>query len=74
MTGDGERSKISQVCLEIRKTIKTIANTSRGGLLGFEMSRRSHFLDNQGTDSDKFIGLKLRPCFTYRKISGTHFC
>jgi hypothetical protein len=32
------------------------------------------FLDNRLTNDGEVVRLTRRPCFTHRKINGTHFC
>jgi hypothetical protein len=48
-----------------------ILATGRGGLLGCEASRITHFLDNRPTVGYEFVSLMP---FTPRKIPGTDFC
>jgi hypothetical protein len=57
---------------------KTIPVTGRGGLLGYEMLRIPHCLDNRLTDGSKVVSPTHWPHFTpqkhYFSASGTHFC
>jgi hypothetical protein len=50
---------------------KAISITVRGGPLGCETSRFSHFLDNRLTDGGEVACLARRSPFTPRKIPGT---
>jgi hypothetical protein len=40
----------------------------------FVTSRLPHFLDNRLTDGGEAVSLTCRPPFTFRTITGIHFC
>jgi hypothetical protein len=58
--------------------INIISVTGLGGLLGCEVSRTPHCLDNRLTGGGKVVRPTHRPRSTLQKhnfsVSGTHFC
>jgi hypothetical protein len=67
-------SMLCNVCNVCKKKGKATLITGRGCPQGCETSRLPHFLGNRLTDGGEVVSLKLRPPFTPRRISGTHFC
>jgi hypothetical protein len=49
-----------------KKKNKAIPVTGRGGLLGCEMLRIAHCLDNRLVDGGEVVSLTQRPCFTHK--------
>jgi hypothetical protein len=73
------RSHVSNLKSKQEKEIKDIPVTDRGGLLGFQMLRIQHFLDNQLTDGGKivsffFFSISLSLSLPPSPPSSTHFC
>jgi hypothetical protein len=64
---------------KVKKKSKAIPITGLGGLLGCEMLRIPHCLDNRLTYGGKVVSLTHRPHFTPQKhnyfyVSGNVFC